>query len=83
MKPLGRRSEQVRSADVADEERVAGEDPVGDGVVGVLEDQHAYGLRSVARGRPDLQGDLSKSYALAVDQWLGREVDGRRPLRTR
>ena len=29
----------------------------------------------MARGRPDLQGDLSKSYALAVNQWLGGETD--------
>ena len=49
-----RRSEQVRSAHVADEESVAGESPVGDGIVGVLEDKYAYGLGSVARGRSDL-----------------------------
>jgi len=39
---------------LADEESVAGESPVGDGIVGVLEDKYAYGLGSVARGRSDL-----------------------------
>lgn len=62
------RGEQVGPADVADEQRVAGQHPVGEGVVGVLVHQDADRLRGVAWGFEDLELDVAEGDAFAVDQ---------------
>ena len=60
--------EQVGAPDVADEERVAGENAVGDGVVRVLVDDDADRLGCVSRRFPYLEGHLPKRDTLAIPQ---------------
>jgi hypothetical protein len=75
VEPGPRRGQKVRAAHVADEERVPGKDPIRDVVIGVLEDQHAYGLRRMTGRGPNLEGDLPQPDPLAVDQWIDLEFD--------
>ena len=65
--------EQVGPADVADEQRVAGEHGPRLGV-GVLADDDRDRLGRVARGVADLQGDLAERQPLAVGERVDREV---------
>ena len=76
--------EQVGPADVADEQRVAGEHAVRDLVVGMLVDDDADRLGRVARRRQDLERHLAERQPLPVAQRLDRELDvGRLPVRDR
>ena len=63
-----RRRQQVGPADVADEQRVAGQHAVRHGVVGVLVDDDADRLRGVAGRVADLEHDLAERDALAVGE---------------
>ena len=67
--------EQVGAADVADEQRVAGEHAVGDRVVGMLVHDDADRLGRVPRCRHDLQGDVAEGEPLAIDELLCRELE--------
>ena len=60
------RGQQVGSADVADEQRVAGQHAVGNVVTGVLVDHDAQRLGRVPRGVAELQRHLAQRIALAV-----------------
>ena len=71
------RREQIRAADVADEERVAREDRIRHGVVGVLEHDDRDGLRRVPRRRPDLELDVAEREPPAIGELLDGEADGR------
>jgi hypothetical protein len=70
--------EQVWPSDIPDEQSVAGEHPVGDLVVAVLEDEHADRFRSVPGGVHDLQRHLPETDPLTVgeppDLVLGRSL---------
>src|SRR5579872_472071 len=78
VQPGGARCEQVRSTDIADEERVAGQYPVRRGVVRPLVDDHTDRLGGVAWRGPDLEPDITELESLAVAERLDREVDVRR-----
>ena len=67
------RRQQVRAADVADEEGVAGEHPPRFGV-GVLVDHDGDRLGGVAGGRPGLERHLPEREVLAVRQGLDGEL---------
>lgn len=72
---LGRHTgggEEVGAADVADEQRVAGQHSVGDLVVAVLVHEDADRLGGVAGGLHDLQGHLAEGDALALGEGADR-----------
>ena len=73
--PLG--GEQVRAADVPDEQGVAGQHPVRGVRAGRLPHHDADRLGCVARGGPELQADLAELDALAVGDLAVREVQVR------
>ena len=75
VEPRAARGEEVGPSDVADEERVAGQDPVGGDVVGVLVDEHADRLGGVPGRGSDLEQDLTEHEALPVRHRLDGEVD--------
>jgi hypothetical protein len=58
--------QQVGPADVADEQRVAGQHSVRDRVAGMLVHQDADGFRGVAGGLDDFEHDLAQGDAVAV-----------------
>lgn len=64
--------EQVGASDIADEQRVAGEDAVRDGVVGVLVHEDADGLGGVPGRLHDLQGDVTEGDPLALGERADR-----------
>ncbi len=67
-------TQKIRAADVTDEESIAGEDTVGDGVVGVFENNHADGLWRMPGSVSDLQNDLAQFDAFAVGEFAGFEL---------
>ena len=78
-----RRGEQVGAADIADEQRVAGQHAVRRRVVGVLVHHDADRLRRVSRRRQDLEHDVAEHEPLAVVQRLDRRTRPRHLRRTR
>ena len=68
------RGEQVRAADVADEQRVAGEHAPRRRIVRVLPHDDRDRLRGVARRVTDLEHHLAEREALPVGETVDREV---------
>src|SRR6185312_12491845 len=66
---------QVRPSNIADEQGVAGEDPVGRGIVAMLVDHDADRLRGVPGSGSNLKSDLAEVETLIVGEEIDREVD--------
>jgi hypothetical protein len=60
------RAQQIRSADVTDEQRVAGHHAIRFGVPGMLVDHDAHRLRRVSGSVAELQLDIAQRVTLAV-----------------
>ena len=75
LSPLPAGREEIRAADVADEERVSGEHSVRHRVRVVLVHDDADRLRSVSGGRDDLEADVAETQAVAVFERFNRVVD--------
>ena len=68
------RGQQVGATDIADEQRVAGQDAVGHLVVGVLIHQHADRLGGVTGRLHDLQNDVAEGDPLPFGQRADLEL---------
>ena len=68
-------SDQVRTADVADEQRVTGQHAVRNVVVGMFIHHEADRLRRMSRGCQDLDRDLTQRQSLPVSKEVDRKPE--------
>ena len=68
-------SDQVGTADVADEQRVTGQHAVRNVVVGMFVHHEADRLRRMSRGGQDLDRDLAQRQSLPVSKEVDREPE--------